>query len=210
MSFMSVFEIVGTIAFALSGCMLGIKKQMDLFGTIVLAITTAVGGGVLRDILIGIHPPAAFVNPFFATISIITAVIVFICYDRLNRLNNIIQISDAIGLGAFAAIGCSVAIENNFTSTFIVVSLGLFTGVGGGILRDVFAQEIPFVFKKEIYAVACIVGGLSFVAAREYFGNAVALYVCFFVTFIVRIISIKCNLQLPKAKMRIKQENLTK
>lgn len=210
MNLISVFEIVGTVAFAVSGCMVGIKKDMDLFGAIVLAVTTAVGGGVFRDILIGIHPPAFFMNPYFATISIITAVIVFVFYDKLNRLNNIIQISDAIGLGAFATIGCSVAIKNNFTSPFIVVSLGLFTGVGGGILRDVFAQEIPFVFKKEIYAVACIIGGISFVISRNYLGNDVALYTGCFVTFIVRMIAIKRNLQLPKAGKRLKQEGLTK
>lgn len=204
MNLISVFEIIGTVAFAVSGCMVGIKKDMDIFGAIVLAITTAVGGGTVRDILIGVHPPAALKDPFFAAISVITAIIVFAFYDKLNKLNNIIQISDAIGLGAFATIGCSVAIKNNFTSPFIIVCLGLFTGVGGGVLRDVFAREIPFVFTKEIYAVACIIGGISFVIGRNYFGDSFALYTGCFVTFIVRMIAIKCNLQLPKASKRFK------
>lgn len=209
MSLMNIFEIIGTVAFALSGCMVGIRKEMDIFGASILAITTAVGGGVFRDILIGIHPPAAFVNPSFALLSVATAIIVFLFYKKLNKLNNIIQISDAIGLGAFAAIGCSVATKNNFNSTFIIVSLGLFTGVGGGILRDVFAQEIPFVFRKEIYAVACIVGGLAFVGVRNYLGDYTALYACFLVTFLVRMVAIRYNLQLPKAKISNEGEKFT-
>ncbi|PRR76876.1 hypothetical protein CLLI_28100 [Clostridium liquoris] len=209
MGLMHVFEIIGTVAFAISGAMVGISKEMDLFGTIFLAITTAVGGGVFRDLIIGITPPTAFVNPYFCVISIVSALIVFIFYNKLNKLNNIIQISDAIGLGAFTAIGCNVAINHNFTGTFIIVSLGLFTGVGGGILRDVFAQEIPFVFTKEIYAVASILGAITLIYARKIFDGYTASYICFFTTFIIRVLSIKCGLHLPKVRSEKEKSKFT-
>ncbi|WP_243108644.1 trimeric intracellular cation channel family protein [Clostridium rectalis] len=197
---MGIFETVGTIAFAVSGAMIAISKEMDLFGTIILAITTAVGGGVVRDIIIGNTPPTAFMNPHFCTISLITALIVFKFYYKLNKFKNLILITDAIGLGAFTAIGNNVAINNNYTGGFIIIVLGLFTGIGGGVLRDIFAKEIPFVFKKEIYGVASILGGISIVYLRTFFSQAIASYICFFVTLFVRLVSVKYGINLPAIK----------
>lgn len=200
---MSDFELIGTVAFAFSGAIVGIRKEMDIFGTIILAITTAIGGGIFRDIIVGILPPTSFANPSNCFISIATAVIVFIFYDKLNKFSHLVQISDAIGLGAFTAIGGNVAVHTLPTS-FMIVSLGLFTGIGGGILRDVFAQEIPFVFRKEIYAIASILGGISFILTYKSLGIDRASYICFFVTFVVRMISIKKGLHLPVAKIQEK------
>jgi uncharacterized membrane protein YeiH len=197
MYIMDILEMVGTIAFAISGALVGINKGLDSFGVIVLSITTAVGGGIFRDILIGNTPPIAFRDPVFCLVSTAAALFTFYYYHRLQGLTNIIQLFDAIGLGAFTSIGANVAVQNNLTAPFIIVSLGLFTGVGGGIVRDVFAKEIPFVFRKEIYAVAAILGGLSFVFLRPYVSEAAAMYICFFVTLFVRLLSLKFNLQLP-------------
>lgn len=200
MSLMSAFELVGTVAFAFSGAVVGVHKQMDIFGATILAITTAIGGGIFRDIVVGVLPPASFANPSNCFISIFTAIMVFIFYNKLNKISHIVQISDAIGLGAFTAIGGSVAIHN-YPTSFMIVSLGLFTGIGGGILRDVFAQEIPFVFKKEIYAIASILGSISFILTYKSLGIDRALYICFFITFTVRMYSIKRGLQLPVIKV---------
>ncbi|MBM7870026.1 putative membrane protein YeiH [Clostridium pascui] len=201
MNLMSAFEFIGTVAFAFSGAIIGIRKEMDIFGAIILAITTAIGGGIFRDIIVGILPPTSFVNPTNCFISIATAIIVFVFYNKLNKLSHLVQISDAIGLGAFTAIGGNVALHT-LPTNFMIVSLGLFTGVGGGILRDVFAKEIPFVFKKEIYAVASILGGISFIFTYKSLGIDRASYICFFATFVVRIISIKRGLHLPVAKVK--------
>ncbi|ERI93619.1 hypothetical protein HMPREF1982_01601 [Clostridiales bacterium oral taxon 876 str. F0540] len=191
------FEIIGTIAFAISGALIGIEKKLDLFGVIFLAITTAVGGGIFRDIIIGNTPPTAFVNPTSCIISIATALITFYFYKKLHKLKNIIVISDALGLGVFTAVGANTAVTHEMNYAFIVISMGLITGVGGGILRDVFVKDIPFVFRKEIYAVASILGALCFFFTYNYLSEAMSLYISFIVTFIIRILSMIYNLNLP-------------
>ncbi|MBL4937323.1 trimeric intracellular cation channel family protein [Clostridium sp. YIM B02515] len=191
------FEIIGTIAFAISGALIGIEKKLDLFGVMFLAITTAVGGGIFRDIIIGNTPPTAFINPASCVISIATALITFYFYKKLHKLKNIIVISDALGLGVFTAVGANTAVTHEMNYAFIVVSMGLITGVGGGILRDVFVKDIPFVFRKEIYAVASILGALCFFFTYNYLSEAMSLYISFIVTFIIRILSMIYNLNLP-------------
>lgn len=198
MTVMSFLEGIGTIAFAISGALVGIKKEMDYFGIIVLAITTELGGGTFRDILIGNTPPIALREPFLAVLSICCAISAFYIYKKLYQYANIIQLFDAVGLGAFTAIGANVAFNQDLESPFIVITLGLLTGTGGGIIRDVFAREIPFVFQKEIYAVASIMGSISYLMIEPYFSTRGAMYGCFFVTFIIRVVSIKYNLHLKK------------
>lgn len=226
MLLISIFEIIGTAAFAISGSLVGIQKHLDLFGVIFLSITTSIGGGIFRDLILGNTPPVSFVKPVYFLISLGTALFTFIFYylskcnfsihpfmlrrDSPYRLfnnkgllgkviqpKNIIVVSDAIGLGIFTAIGSNNAIAHNMGQPFLVVSMGLITGIGGGILRDVFAQDIPFVFRKEIYAVASILGALGFYYAYSYFSHTWALYICFAITFVIRIISIACGLNLP-------------
>lgn len=145
MFLLSSFEVIGTIAFAISGALVGIEKKLDLFGIIFLSITTAVGGGIYRDIIIGRTPPIAFVNPTSSIISIITALIVFACNEKVGRFQKVITISDALGLGVFTAIGCRTAVLHGANNGFLVIAMGLGTGVGGGILRDVFVKNIPFI-----------------------------------------------------------------
>jgi len=179
MLLLNTFEIIGTIAFAISGALIGIRKKLDLFGVIFLAMTTAVGGGIFRDILIGITPPTAFINPTACIISIITAFVVFFFYDeKFNKLEKIITISDALGLGVFTAVGCRTAILHNVDGIFAVIFMGMCTGVGGGIIRDILAKDIPFVLKKEIYAVASIIGALFYYLIRQYSSDIISLYTC--------------------------------
>lgn len=202
MSLLNSFEIIGTIAFAISGALTGIEKKLDLFGIIFLAITTAIGGGVFRDIIIGNTPPTAFINPISCIISIIIALLVFLFYEKINKLEKIIIISDALGLGVFTAIGCRAAILHGVSNAFIVIAMGLSTGVGGGILRDVFVKDIPFVFKKEIYALASIIGALCFYYIYKYLPDIMSLYVCCAIIFAIRILSIIYNLNLPMYKVK--------
>lgn len=194
------FEIIGVIAFSISGALTGINKRLDLFGVIFLSLTTAVGGGILRDVLIGIIPPTAFVSPISATISIMTGLFVFYFHDKLTKFNKIIVVSDAIGLSVFAVIGCRTAVVNGANNAFIAVAMGLSTGCGGGILRDVFVNNIPFVLKKEIYAIAAIIGALSFYFINQVLSDVVALYLCAGITFLIRILAIKFDLSLPGGK----------
>ncbi|SHJ25843.1 Uncharacterized membrane protein YeiH [Clostridium cavendishii DSM 21758] len=197
MLLINIFEIIGTIAFAISGALVGIEKKLDIFGVTFLAITTAIGGGVFRDIIVGRTPPTAFNNPIYCVISIISAILTYLFYKKIHKFKNIILISDAIGLGIFTAVGANVAFFCSMNKPFIVICTGLVTGIGGGMLRDVFVKDIPFVFKKEIYAVASILGAISMYFLYDYLSNILSMYACFFVTFIIRILSIKYNLNLP-------------
>lgn len=202
MLLISIFEIIGTIAFAISGTLIGIEKKLDLFGVFFLSITTAIGGGIFRDVIIGNIPPVAFTMPIYCVISIITSIFTFLLYKNIIKLKNIINFFDAIGLGIFTAIGANTAIMHNMNKPFIVVSMGLVTGIGGGLLRDVFVKDIPFVFRKEIYAVASILGGLGLYFTYNASSQMLSLYVCFIITFVIRVLSIYFNLNLPVFKAR--------
>ena len=205
-----VFEMVGTVTVAIWGAMIAIKKRVDIFGVIVLSSMTALGGGIVRDILIGHLPPTMFSDYRYVLAAVVTSVVVFIVayifrdlYRRsesaVDAVNNIF---DALGLGIFTVMGAKVAIESGFTvNGILVVCLAVITGVGGGIIRDIMLKEIPFVLKKRIYAVASILGGTAY--HLMYVNNInirVATVVAVLIVFTVRIIATVFKLDLPKIK----------
>ncbi len=166
-----VVEMIGTVAFALSGVMSGIKKQLDILGVVVLGTVTAVGGGVLRDICLGVLPPMLFQKPVYAIVAIGTSVLSFIvayCMgdkfpSRIEKLNPVINVLDAIGLGIFVIVGVNAAINSGFfNNPFLAVFVGTITGVGGGLIRDKLVGEIPMVLQKRVYALAATVGALLY------------------------------------------------
>jgi len=194
----NAFEITGTIAFAISGALIGIEKSLDIFGVIMLSATTAVGGGIIRDTLIGNSPPMAFRDPSFALISLISAIAVCIAYSKINRFKNTIQFFDAVGLGAFTATGASLALQHNLNTLFIMIVLGFTTAVGGGVLRDIFVKEIPYVFRKEVYAVASVIGAAGLYFAQPFMSGSLSLYFCFALTTGIRLFCMKRDLHLPR------------
>jgi uncharacterized membrane protein YeiH len=162
-----VTELLGTVAFALSGAMVGVKKDLDLLGIIVLGVTAAVGGGALRDIMIGQIPPVMFRNSTYVIVAFLSALAVFLFLyfggDRFRKYGEvytrILNFVDAVGLGVFAAAGARAAIQAGYGDQgFLTIFVGALTGVGGGMLRDLMATEIPMVLKKRIYAVAAVAG----------------------------------------------------
>lgn len=197
MALINLFVYLGVIAFGISGALIGIKKQLDLFGIISLAVATSLGGGIIRDIVIGNVPPVAFIKPQYALVSVISVLLALAFYHNINKLTNVIMISDAIGLGVFTAVGAHTAVLHTIEAPFLIMSMGLVTGVGGGILRDVFAKEIPFVFRKEVYAIASILGSLSFILTYEILPHVISLYLCLAVTFTVRVLSVVYKLNVP-------------
>jgi uncharacterized membrane protein YeiH len=197
MNVLNIFEIVGTIAFAAAGALTGIHKRLDIFGVFMLALTTAVGGGIVRDILIGLTPPTAFVYPLFTIISLVTAIIVCAGYGWINKFNNIIVICDAVGLGAFTAAGANMAFSYEYYRLFITVMMAVLSGVGGGLIRDIFVRDIPFIFQKEVYAVASIAGAICFFYAKPFLSGNGPMYLCFFVTVCIRMICMKYDIHLP-------------
>jgi uncharacterized membrane protein YeiH len=191
-------EIIGTVAFAMSGALLAIEKKMDYYGIVFFAIITSVGGGIVRDIMINKSLPSSLANPIYVIISIFSAALVIIFYKKIIHLGKVLLIFDAVGLGAFTAIGAEVAIDNGLHQPFVIITLAVLTGTGGGALRDVFAKEIPYVFHKEIYAVASIVGAILFIVIYKDVGNEWALYSSFAMTMLIRLFCIKKDIHLKK------------
>ena len=147
-TFLFVLEIIGTIAFAVSGAMTGLQKNMDIFGVSILGLTTAVGGGVLRDLILGCTPPATFQDPIYAMLSLAVSIILFL--QRIRRLlmrnpeqfNRILLLMDSLGLGAFTTVGIQIAYDSiEAPGAFLLIFVGVVTGVGGGVLRDLMASD---------------------------------------------------------------------
>ena len=207
MSFISLMELIGTVAFAVSGALVAIEKKLDYYGIVFLAIITAVGGGIIRDVIINLPLPAFFENPVYVIISIASAVAVIAFYKWITKLQTVIMLCDAVGLAAFTAIGARTALDNDVYTVFVVLTLAMLTGVGGGILRDVFVKEIPFVFRKEVYAIASLAGALVFWAANIYLGVNLCMYICFGTTLVIRLISVKFNWHLAKVNTGAKDND---
>ncbi len=203
-----IMEIIGTIAFALSGALVAINSGLDVFGVVFLACITAFGGGVVRDLLLGINPPAIFTDFTTFLIAMVVAVLIFvIAYifkEKFNSFKTKIEVVnnvfDAIGLSAFVVIGSEVSCLNGFLNNgFIVVFTGMITGVGGGIFRDVLISETPYIFKKHIYAMAAIVGGITYFVLRKYAQNIqLASLLSMLLIFTIRMLATKYKWSLPK------------
>lgn len=193
----SVFEVMGVVAFAVSGALTGIQKKLDVFGVLVLAVTTAIGGGVLRDAIIGNTPPLTFRDPTFLIISAVTTLGVFFTYRWLDRFQHTIRIFDAIGLGAFTATSAKLAMQHNLDSLFIVTTVAVITGIGGSVMRDVFVKEIPYAFRQEVYAITTIVGAMVFYYSQAYYAGNLPLYLCFGITTGLRLCCIKYGWNFP-------------
>lgn len=167
-----VLELIGTVAFAFSGCMVANSKRMDIFGVWVLGTVTAVGGGAIRDVLLGITPPNMFRNGIYVAVATLTVALwllmaahsVPVSNSMFARLSRIMEYSDALGLGVFAVVGCQTAIVSGHgANRFLVIFMGVLTGVGGGLLRDVIAGTTPVIFRKRIYAIAALAGSVVYV-----------------------------------------------
>ena len=163
-----IVELVGVLSVAASGAMTGLRKNMDLFGVCILGLTTAVGGGVLRDVILGSTPPATFQDPIYATAAIATSLVLFLPRVRrlLTRNQPLYDLAmlamDTLGLGIFTVIGVQIAYTHVAEPTvFLLVFVGVVTGVGGGVLRDMMAGDTPYIFVKHVYASASLAGALA-------------------------------------------------
>lgn len=205
----SFLEITGTISFAISGAMAALEKRVDLFGVIFLGATTALAGGILRDVIIGKAPPSAFADSRYMLIAVVTAALVFLIayfgkdYYRNNAelLAAINNIFDAAGLGVFTITGAKVAIYTGYLNNgFFVVFLGMITGIGGGVLRDLMIGEIPLVLRKRVYAVASLFGGIVYYQLfYHYFNDTAAIFISVSATFGLRMLATVFKWNLPKA-----------
>lgn len=202
-----IFELIGTVAFALSGALTAIKKEMDIFGACVLGMTTAIGGGIIRDVLVGVTPPSSLINPTNAFIAIAVSIITYIpviqkFVIRKHRAYDLILFfADSVGLGVFTVIGASTAFEHiEDPNLFTAVFLGVLTGVGGGILRDVFGRDVPKIFVKNFYACASIVGAVAYAIAYRYVDSIFAFSLGTVTVLTLRVLAMVFRWELPKPK----------
>lgn len=202
-----IFELIGTVAFAASGAIVALSKKMDIFGVITLGIVTAVGGGVCRDLILGLTPPATFQNPVYALVALGVSLVMFIPAVRRvlfkkHRLYDVAMLlMDSLGLGIFTVVGIEVAYAAGETQNlFLLIFVGMVTGIGGGVLRDVLAGNTPYIFVKHFYACASLIGAAVCVALWRFFGESVAVIGGAATVVVLRLLAARFHWSLPKAK----------
>lgn len=205
-----LIEMIGTVAFASSGAMVGIRKNMDIFGVNMLGITTAVGGGIIRDLVLGATPPRTFKDPVYILVSMVTSCLLFICvyFNKqfleskwMAQYERLMMTLDAIGLGAFTVMGIYVAIHRpDKKSALLLIFVGMVTGIGGGMLRDVMAGMTPFVFVKHVYACASMVGAIVCVALLQWIDEVPAMIIGAAVIVVIRLLAARFRWNLPRIR----------
>lgn len=195
----TVLEMIGTVAFAISGAMVAVEKKMDLLGVLVLSVTTAIGGGIIRDILMGRFPPESLKNPVYAFVSIGVAVLVFLPFlrRRINVDRLIFVLIDALGLGTFTVVGIETAA--GLDNAFLQIFLGVLTGVGGGVLRDLFAARTPMIFVRHFYATASLIGASVCVVLYPV-SKEIAMIAGILVIIVLRMLAARFRWHLPKSR----------
>ena len=203
-TFLFLFEMLGTIAFAASGAVLGVRKGLDVFGVCILGLTTACGGGMVRDVLLGNTPPAAFQNPTASAVAVVTSLTMFLSGVRHLLMGNqrrydlFMLLMDSAGLGIFTVMGVRVVWNCvEAPSLYLLVFVGVLTGVGGGLLRDVMAGDMPYIFVKHIYACASLVGAVICGVLRQSAGEMTAMLVGAAAVFAIRCLSAHYRWNLP-------------
>ena len=215
MNFVEIFELVGVVAFAMSGVLVGIEYGFDVFGIFILAFLTALGGGLFRDMMLGQEPPVCFTH-FSYIICVAITVLLFLIFLKvfdtklargdIERLKALITFFDAIGLGIFCVTGTAFAINMGYGDNILLcVASGLVTSIVGGMLRDVLANRKPVVLRKEIYALAAIAGALLYCLLTPYIGETIATYLCAAIVVVIRMVSVRKNIN---ALFRIKNQDI--
>lgn len=197
--FFLILDLVGIYVFALSGSIAAARKQMDLYGSFVLAMVTALGGGIIRDVVLGITPVTALTDPLYLGIAFAGSISVYFLYKFLIRLHFPLRYLDAVGLGVFTVIGTNVSLSLGVPWPGAVL-LGILSGTGGGMIRDTLCLEVPLVLQREVYAVAALLGGVFNVMLLQ-LGAPVNLSAGLSALIItaIRIISVVKDLHLPRA-----------
>ena len=196
-NYIYILDLIGTVVFAITGALAAKEHKMDVFGMFILAFVTGVGGGTLRDMMIGSTPVFWMKNPFYI-LMIVLGVVLPIVFKKMSEWKKSILFFDAIGLGVFTVIGLEKGIDFGLHPV-IAVALGAVTGCFGGLIRDILRNQIPAVLHKEIYATASLTGGIMFFVLNYLgFHNDLVAVLTAFIVFIIRVLALKYRWELPK------------
>lgn len=191
-------DILGTFAFAISGALVAMKKRFDIFGVVIIAFVTAVGGGMLRDVLIDAHPINWIGDLNYIWTIFVAVTITYLFKSKIAPLRKTFVLFDTLGIGVFTLLGLQKSLDFGL-HPFIALIMGMISAVFGGVIRDVLTQKIPLIFKKEIYASACLAGGIVYLLLRFFNSNSdIQFVISALVIVSIRIIAVRNRLQLPK------------
>ena len=199
--FIYVLDLFGTMAFAVTGAFKAIEHKADIVGIIILATITGLAGGTIRDVVFGKTLPNSLIDPTYVIITVISAIVLFLLYSKMKKHWNVFLKFDAVGLGVFTVIGATFA-YNLFGMNFLIIVLsGMLTAIGGGILRDVFVNQTPIVFVKELYASASFIGAITFyftllITYEVYAATILGIIL----TTGLRLVAMKYNWNLPRVR----------
>lgn len=197
--FVQILDFIGTLAFAISGIRLASAKHFDLFGAYVVGLTTAIGGGTMRDLMLS-QPPFWMTNPFYLLCTAFALIWVIMFRKFLVKQENTWFLFDTIGLALFAVTGIEKTLAAGFPFWTAII-MGTMTSAGGGVFRDVFINEVPLIFRKEIYALACVIGGVAyFVCFKMGMNNIFSGLTCGAFVMLSRILAVHYKLHLPTLK----------
>lgn len=193
-----LLDLAGTFVFGLSGALLAARKQLDAFGLAVLAVSAALGGGAVRDVLLAAGPPVAVTDARYLLSALLAAAVGFFSAHQIQRAGGTVRVFDAAGLGLFAVAGTAKALAAGVPAVS-AVALGVLTAVGGGVLRDLLVGEVPLVLRREIYAVAALLGAVI-VAVADRLGlyGPVAATAAAVITFVVRLLAVRFDVHAPR------------
>ncbi len=197
MKFIDIIDLLGTISFAISGALAGYEKRLDAFGIVIIAFVTAAGGGTLRDILLGVRPVSWMTNMNLVYTILLSVLLTFIVRRQLAKLRKTLFLFDTIGIGLYTIVGLQIGL-NAGLHPIICITLGCISACFGGVIRDILVNEIPVIFRKNIYATACILGGVVYTLLSEL--NIPANYTSIIAAstvIITRILAVIYNIQLP-------------
>ena len=190
-------DILGTIAFAISGVLVAINKKMDLFGILIIAFVTAVGGGTLRDIMIGDTPVSWMRDITYTYVILTSAIVAILLRNKIDYLRTSLLLFDTIGIGLYTLVGIEKGI-NVGLHPIICIALGTITASFGGVMRDILCNEIPVIFRKEIYATACILGGIAYFLLSELpIENNIVFVIAGIVVIVTRLLAVRFKISLP-------------
>ena len=203
-----VIDITGTFAFALSGAAAGVKRELDVFGVLVLSFCAATAGGIARDVLIGAVPPAALSDWRYLATALLAGAITFRWYPTISRMRNPVQLFDAAGLALFAVSGAQKALSYGLPPIMAAL-LGMLTGIGGGVARDILLSEVPSVLRADLYAVAALVGAAVVVSGGLLdMPSAVTVFLGAASCFVLRLAAIRFHLRLPVARAGVAEDEV--